>query len=78
MKLSSMLIRYRCQTLSAENVYNKKTLNVPHAANRSAVSMMRFLSHRSAIAPAANLNRIVGANEQSVSSVMLKAVPSWR
>ena len=77
-KLSSILIRYRCQTRSAESVYSNQTLNVPHAANRSAASMMRFLSQRSAIAPATNLNRIVGANEQSVSSATLEAVPSWR
>ena len=72
--ISSFIIHYLPKF--DENAYSKQTLNVPHAANRSAASMMRFLSQRSAIAPATNLNRIVGANEQSVSSVTLKAVPS--
>ena len=68
--------QFSCDRKFDENAYSKQTPSVPHAANRSAASMMRFLSQRSAIAPATNLNRIVGANEQSVSSVTLKAVPS--
>ena len=68
---------YRWTIINADAEYSANTASVPHAARRSASSMMRFLFHRSAIAPARNRNPMVGRKEQSVSSDRLDALPFW-
>ena len=54
---------YRCHTCNAEKEYSTKTVTVPQAAIKSASSMIRFSSQRSAIVPAMKRKRMVGEKE---------------
>ena len=66
---------YKCHICKAEREYSTKTVSVPQAANKSASSMIRFLSQRSAKVPAIKQKRMDGKKEQIDNSVMLEAVP---